>query len=295
MATLKLPYGIKRNNLVSIDEVGNGLSCECTCPACGQTLIARKGDIKIHHFAHYNSKDCLGGFETALHQMCKEIIFNSKTFATPPLHFHQTSYEIFEEQIISVDDVHLEKRLGGIIPDIVINSKGRQLLVEIVASNPVDEIKLRKIQAANVGTIVIYAKHLLSNLYLKGDFRLKSPNFQNEIVHGTKYKFWLHNPKLDSLKCRIKNEFAQKKLIRYFNGDFGKYFFVDNCPLQKRQWRRGLNAGKPFASLDNDCCQCPFILGIDHEYNNWDVEVPKMLYCCGHMKSEFRQLIAKLK
>jgi hypothetical protein len=301
MTEFKLPYGLKNNELFSIDEVDNGLSCGCVCPACGQKLIARKGTIKIHHFAHYKTVDCLGGLETALHQMCKELIFNSETFTTPTLYYPDTFYEIFEETKIQVDNVELEKRMGGIIPDIVIGSKGKKLLVEIVVNNPVDFSKRHKIETENVATIVIYAKHLLKDLYLKKDFRLNDVNFQNEIVHGTKYKFWLHNPKIEKIKARLKNESANKKEIKSFEADFGKYYFVDNCPLEKRHWKKGKNEGKPYASIDDDCRVCNFQLSIDYDYIphkrliNYGCEIPKTLHCLGHKKGEFIQLLNQLK
>ena len=34
---------LKEGKLVYIDDVERGLKCGCTCPACGEALIARKG------------------------------------------------------------------------------------------------------------------------------------------------------------------------------------------------------------------------------------------------------------
>lgn len=49
-----LQYAIdKENNLVSIDDVGRGRS-EIRCPYCQGELTAKKGKIKVHHFAHVN-------------------------------------------------------------------------------------------------------------------------------------------------------------------------------------------------------------------------------------------------
>ncbi len=47
-----LNYGVDANNkLVSIEEVDSGKS-NLICPYCGVTLIAKKGKVKEHHFAH---------------------------------------------------------------------------------------------------------------------------------------------------------------------------------------------------------------------------------------------------
>ena len=47
----------ENNNLVQIENVERGLACKCTCFECGETVIARKGDIKEHHFAHASNKE----------------------------------------------------------------------------------------------------------------------------------------------------------------------------------------------------------------------------------------------
>lgn len=83
---IKLPYGNKNGVDVTIDEVESGLKCECYCPFCKSQLIARKGNLKTHHFAHYKELDCGYGVETILHKLCKEIIAKSKSFVVPALY-----------------------------------------------------------------------------------------------------------------------------------------------------------------------------------------------------------------
>lgn len=48
--------------LKHITEVPRGLDCQCNCPECGGELIAKKGDIMKHHFAHSieGSYHCMG-------------------------------------------------------------------------------------------------------------------------------------------------------------------------------------------------------------------------------------------
>ena len=47
-----LNYGVDANNeLISIEDVASGKT-NLICPYCGRTLIAKKGKIKEHHFAH---------------------------------------------------------------------------------------------------------------------------------------------------------------------------------------------------------------------------------------------------
>ncbi len=47
-----LNYGVDTNNkLVAIEDVASGKT-DLICPYCGKALIAKKGRIKEHHFAH---------------------------------------------------------------------------------------------------------------------------------------------------------------------------------------------------------------------------------------------------
>lgn len=48
---MKLPFGIKDGKFIHISEVNSGRT-EVVCPYCQNKLMAKKGRIKRHHFAH---------------------------------------------------------------------------------------------------------------------------------------------------------------------------------------------------------------------------------------------------
>lgn len=48
---MKLPFGIYQGKFVHVSEVNSGRTT-VLCPYCQQTLMAKKGRIKRHHFAH---------------------------------------------------------------------------------------------------------------------------------------------------------------------------------------------------------------------------------------------------
>jgi transposase-like protein len=281
---VKLVYGLKNEETVTIDQVDKGLSCGCVCPACKETLVAKKGKINAHHFAHYNSEDCHAGTETVLHRFCKQLISQSPTFTTPILLYPGTCNVIFEEAKIPIKNVYLEKRLGGIIPDIIIESKTKTLLVEVAVNHRVDEAKFRKMAVENIATIEIYAKSLIRDLYKQGDFLLKGKSFQKAVIERTRYKRWLINPKLEMIKSSIKTNFARKKMIKSFQGDYGSLYYVENCPLQKQVWRGGRNVGESYAKV-LDCLKCTF--SVINEYE----DVVHEIHCAGHLKDDFDALI----
>src|SRR5690606_37058447 len=57
--------------------------CYCPDPNCNSQLIARKGNIRTHHFAHRPDSPSCYGLETALHLKAKEIIKNLTALEIP--------------------------------------------------------------------------------------------------------------------------------------------------------------------------------------------------------------------
>lgn len=74
-----IPFGLKNGELLTVDQVPKGLNCGVVCPVCKAKLVAKKGEIKAWHFAHYGDGACGHGAcgETALHISAKEIIRRS--------------------------------------------------------------------------------------------------------------------------------------------------------------------------------------------------------------------------
>ena len=77
-------YAIRKSDgqRVFIDDVPNGLKCNCICSKCGEPLVAKNGGkINIHHFAHKNDSNCKG--ETLAHLEAKRIIEKEKYIWLP--------------------------------------------------------------------------------------------------------------------------------------------------------------------------------------------------------------------
>lgn len=101
---LKIPFAIEScsGELVEVGQVRSGRSCGCLCPSCGQSVIARQGDINQWHFAH----DRKG--MTPPHSLC-EISFYAccKRFVIEQLVKNETvtlstpGYTVSEKQVVS--------------------------------------------------------------------------------------------------------------------------------------------------------------------------------------------------
>ena len=59
----------KSNELINIEEVDKKNKGKYFCLDCGNELIARKGEIKVHHFSHKAQFNC--NYESYLHKLAK--------------------------------------------------------------------------------------------------------------------------------------------------------------------------------------------------------------------------------
>ncbi len=151
----ELTFALKDGKLVSINDVEQGLDCECLCPYCDSKLVAKKGNIRKHHFAHYDAEDCHLGQETAIHLLAKELIAKHKKIMLPASHLkvlandiagytHESSY--FEQsKIIRLKSIKVEAPLKGYQPDLIaVTEDGKGIDIEILVTHAVEEEKAQK-------------------------------------------------------------------------------------------------------------------------------------------------------
>ena len=105
-------------SIAHISEVPRGTQCNCKCPDCGAPLVARKGDVKDHHFGHHNSgneRPCRTGPETALHKFAKEVLARRLHLFLPTLDLTEGEdrWVGFEGRNYNFDSALLENRLGA--------------------------------------------------------------------------------------------------------------------------------------------------------------------------------------
>jgi len=77
-----IPFGyIKElDEYAYIDDVDNGLACNCICPSCDMELEARQGNEREHHFKHYEKaeKECAYSYWVSVRSMAKQILQKAK-------------------------------------------------------------------------------------------------------------------------------------------------------------------------------------------------------------------------
>ncbi|MCM1314522.1 MAG: hypothetical protein NC244_04030 [Alistipes senegalensis] len=263
-------YALRNNELVYIEDVESGLSCNYVCPACKGKLIARKGNKNSHHFAH-QSADCGKGYETALHLLAKEILSEANEITTPPVYIetdsHYPNIKLFPELKIKIDHVELEKKIDNIIPDIILTSGNRQLIIEIKVTHKVDDKKLEKIRNTGISAIEIDLS--------KYD-RIISKSELKEFLIKKRYRYtkkWLYN-RLQEKYYNALCDFSEEKLAY----EFCCQYLVEDCPVYKTYTRR-----------IEKCMACMYLIKIN--YNKF--ERPKGIICSGKNRISTKEDLIK--
>lgn len=192
----KLIYGIKDNKPVHINDVSSGLSCECLCPHCRSILVAKKGDIKNYHFAHYNGEDCNRGMETIIHITAKEVLMVEKklNITNTQINFLNagSGWKFPTDQIVFFDEIFLEKSIGGVRPDLLATYKDRSFAIEIFATHKTDALKINKYKEKNISAVEIdLSKIDLSGIHSSEDIYNKIKS----VIFLPENHTWLYNAK----------------------------------------------------------------------------------------------------
>lgn len=155
-----IPFGlrVKVNKIIHISEVESGLACDCICPNCKKKLIARKGEIRAHHFAHYNGEECDLGVETSLHLGAKMILQRHKKLVVPSIYIEfgdRGKIKISREKEISFESINLETKFKDIIPDVTGYINGKFLFIEITVTHDLTKDKIGTIKRECIDTLEI--------------------------------------------------------------------------------------------------------------------------------------------
>ena len=240
-------YALHNGNLVHISNVSNGLKCECFCPACNGKLIAKKGKVMMHHFAHYDSEECKYGYETSLHLAAKQMIMEHKKIMIPAVYLNfpgsgRGRILLSEAKEIKVDQVLLEQRQESIIPDVVLISDKKKIYVEIYVTHAVDTDKVLKIKNSGISTIEIDLSAYKQSL--------EKEDLEKIIFEDSEQKKWIYNSFEKECLQKFISVAKPKPIISR-----GYTEHVDYCPMSRRKWH-----GKPYANFIDDCCGCEFCI-----------------------------------
>ncbi|WP_137817567.1 competence protein CoiA family protein [Pseudomonas sp. 2FG] len=175
------------DRIVSIDEVPSGLLCMCRCLECQESLIARKGKHRIHHFSHVSQKvPCEVQPESFLHLYAKRVVREALGLHLPPQPGHVPNAED-QSSWWDFDSVREELWMGDFRPDLVAHLCDGPLLIEFACTSFVDEEKLARIEREGIRTVEVDLSGLEVTSSAAGLLELKK-----SILHRADIKQWLY-------------------------------------------------------------------------------------------------------
>ena len=178
---VSLQFARQGDNIVHISEVSKGLACNCICEECDSKLIARKGKVRQHHFAHHEKSDCKGAWETLTHEKAKEVIIEEGYINVPK----PGSFELVP---VHFETVEPEVSIGSYRADVVGTHKsGKRLVIEIAVTHSCESKKIQYFEEEKISSIEIYMNDLHSVLSLE-EFK--------EYVLSSAQRIWIFNEKV---------------------------------------------------------------------------------------------------
>lgn len=147
-----IQYALRDGQIRHISEVEHGFACGCVCIECQQPLIARKGAIRQHHFAHTAKTNCKPSPEKLTHRYAKNLIATRLRAIEPAFEVRAAAAEVeawarhpastFEAQKAEVESMAF---MPDFKPDVLLHKGALKLAVEVYFRHRVPPEKAARI------------------------------------------------------------------------------------------------------------------------------------------------------
>lgn len=272
-----MKFALKDGKYVNIKDVERGLKCGCICPVCGKPLIARKGDILSHTFAHTSdSKCCLHtNSESALHWNIKENFINYigkeltlsrgdfETVVSKKLGYSSLwLVEKLQDRglkplVVRVNNVLLEKSYGSIRPDVVLQTDKGDILIEIAVHHYMGKEKKEKLKELGLPCVEIgiTTNDDILDSYIKED---GSFYIEEYMKHRPTDITWYNDSFTDDMLEYISSTFNIKKgyFTRAKTGRIVKQIYDPPCSQYKTLYSLKCRGCKDNLFIGNDYEGC---------------------------------------
>lgn len=244
----------REGRLVHVDSVQNGLSCGCTCPCCGEMLVAKNnGETMQSHFAHYYGTECREAHETMLHLMAKDIIAEERKVMLPPYgNVFKGGQQQFDRVEVEQDDDELSLR-----PDLCAvaygkNGKESNLWIEIKVTHSIGPEKRNLIRRNNVSCIEINLARFINTEVTRDVLR-------HFLLEEAECHEWTNNPVLEEKQrtvASMKRETARQLSERYIQNAGQQTDYETSLRLQNKEKEYLDNHPAEWIQPSHKCMTC---------------------------------------
>lgn len=219
--THRIPFGMDPSDrMLAVREVPKGIPCQCVCPCCKKPLVARKGHIRTHHFAHAPGvTPCLGGPETALHQMAKQIVAEAASIVLPamsvrePEHLEPGQSKACEAvacpaETMCIRQSRVEATEHRFRPDVGVSDGEKEIWIEIRVAHRVSHHKQEQLRGQGTACLEIDIRNTPTR-------RVDEDRLQRTLVENVDRKMWIAHRGEPAARERAQSEWIRKKNERH--------------------------------------------------------------------------------
>ena len=262
--------GETTKRLLFIKDVANGLDCNCVCPRCGGTLVAKNNpkNKREAHFAHYKEDGTCnntGARMSALHRLAQEVIREECKIMLPAF---KKKFVQKNAQLITFDEVTLEEVCKDEVsrrrPDCIgkVQSEGIDIWVEIYCTNPINEERRADIIRRKQYCIEINFSDLLGTDYTKESVR-------DRLLNKSDDREWICHPEWDK-------EEADKEEEEHLRKEAERKAIEERQRTIDEALRKGAIKSIPEAKLEIKVPQ--FTGTVSESKETWHISEPKEKY-----------------
>lgn len=211
-----IPFGLRPDgSLIDPEAAERGLACNCVCPGCREPLMAKKGDVRVHHFSHVGDHSCKNGQTAALLLAAKQVLQTHRRIEVPDLvvtamevpHFGRPLQRTARKAQARWDfeAVQLERAIGGHCADVYgIHTDGSAAVVEFRITSQASDEKRRAYRAADLPAVEVDLRPLVGK-------SLTLEELAKEICDTAENREWLHHPEAAGIERALKEELRARR------------------------------------------------------------------------------------
>jgi hypothetical protein len=216
MTALLIPFAKHCSNdlLVSPEEVPRGLACNCVCPACGYSVIAKQGTEKAWHFAHAKPSDCAHAYEKSVHELAKQLVREQKRLRLPALTVRVVGHNmvglpitaeklVFESHLVALDSCIAGHAKGDVTPDLTGERGGREILVEVTVFHRLMPEKKERLLKTGLAVMEI-------DLGLFRTVQATRALLEHELFENEANRRWIYHPWQDEVARTLEDELTAR-------------------------------------------------------------------------------------